>query len=571
MEMRTGRYLNFGTGHCGMADPMFWLFKNKRNDHRVQQNKKRNVAEVSGEIYGELDKVVGVRNEDQRSPRRSGTDKEQSDGDENKSTDHEMKAASTTATTLSKGEVVPDIEGDPNLPPWNGFGFELYRSVAQKCRYPNTTIVLASVDPETLPAILARTGFFPSMLIETETEAFLRKNPHLDARILTEAQEVHFGQKDRFEGYTRPEVAAIEAEVDTLMPARGLHPNATLVYGDRSPSLLQDRDEVEEVIENLGGREAFWEWDRAVAERSWSDHFQEGEDLLAENNSIIVLGDHSTKVDGRSTRTGATLLDAQHQARSTSTTASAVDSGEESFFFDETTSSTPSTEQERSRTTADSTATSTSALVVQHDAQRGETSPRREQSPEEHLPPPTSPGPDIELVVLDLDGYDYQILETLVASRQTVLVYRVEVAQHFPPPYKYAMLYHETKVDLYRDHMRYDKDMYFSPLYGMSLSAALNLLKDTHFLLYLEGKTDAIFVHKKLRKYVEKAFDVKLPVDEFLCYRASHLWHQMNQLYVRAWAFNEPVYEGLQHIHDNVTHFSPVPIEEGNVPFMLWV
>lgn len=113
--------------------------------------------------------------------------------------------------------------------------------------------------------------------------------------------------------------------------------------------------------------------------------------------------------------------------------------------------------------------------------------------------------------------------------------------------------------------------MYFSPLYGMSLSKALDLLRDEYYLLYLTGMTDAVFIHKTLKPFYEKTFGITLPVDEFLCWRTSHLWHQMNQVFVRSWAFAEEIHEGLQHIHDNMTNASPVPIEEGNVPFLLHV
>jgi len=517
-KMRTGRYLNFGTGHCGDRDPMFFLFKNQRNDDRVLANKQRNVAAREKELgvkledlgkglrvvkessklteVGKLTEVASPAHSHHSDHGEKEHDHEEEEEDafisssaeigaekvkeiekraekdsEKQRKDEEHYAQHYAQERKEKEHAI--LENDPNLPPWNGFGFELYKDVAEKCKYPNTTIILGSVDPETLPAILGKTGFFPTLLVETEDELYLRKNPHLDARILTEAQEVHLGKRERFVGNKRPEIAVIETKPQIVKPSQLLHKNASLVYGDKSPDLIEERDDVEDVVDKLGGREAIWDYQRKLNDRPWRDQYRD----VFEN-------------------------------------------------------------------------------------QENQDEPDQE---------PTSVGPDIELVVIDLDAYDYQILELLVATRQTVLIYRVEVAQHIPPPYKYAMLYHPEKIKMYREHMKYDSDMYFSPLYGMSLSAAVDLLKDTHFLLYLDAKTDAVFVHKKLRKYVEPFFNIELPVDEFLCYRSSHLWHQMNQLYVRAWAFNEPVHEGLRHIHDNMTHFSPVPIEQGNVPFLLWV
>ncbi len=132
-------------------------------------------------------------------------------------------------------------------------------------------------------------------------------------------------------------------------------------------------------------------------------------------------------------------------------------------------------------------------------------------------------------------------------------------------------VYSELTPHLIRNarYLNYDNDMYFSPTYGMSLSAAIYLLKDTHYLLYLNGKTDAIFIHKKLKRFFEQSFNIKLPIDEFQCWRGSHLFHQLNQLYVRSWAFQEETWDALGNIWRNMSHFSPVPKGEGEVPFMV--
>lgn len=163
----------------------------------------------------------------------------------------------------------------------------------------------------------------------------------------------------------------------------------------------------------------------------------------------------------------------------------------------------------------------------------------------------------IELVVLDIDSYEYQILDAIENSGTKVLMYYLEVSMQFPPPYKYAMTYHPTKTPQYREALKYDSNMFFSPLYGMSLSIILERLQETHFLLQLTSRTDAVFIHKSLKKNFERSFGISLPVDEFVCYRGSVLWHQMLQLNVRGWAFNEPIWEGLVHVNDNMTAYSP--------------
>ncbi|CAD7932680.1 unnamed protein product [Amoebophrya sp. A120] len=440
-KWKTGRFLNFGVGTCSTNDPMYFLFKNRENERRTDFYKAKRLEKLNRKD-GSFDSEKALQWQSE-------------DGAE-----------------------------DLNEPPLYGFGFELFRSVAEQCRYPNTTIILAPVTLDNLPTLLAKTKFFPNLLIERESEAQLRKNPPLDMRILVEAAEVHESQgAKKMVGYTRPEVAAVETKYSYVSFSETVTKKKLNIDNvDGSPKMLETRDELEELIESYGGREEMWKKEKKL-EQFFDDHSEKDiEKLQAEQG----------------------------------TTSNTNNKLEETF-------------------------------PIQH--------------------------PIIEYVILDLDSYEYQVLEFLQKTRQTVLIYRLEIAQHFPPPYKYAMLYHPEKVKQYRKHMKYAEDMYFSPLYGMSLSAAISVLKETHYLLYLTDKTDAVFVHKLLKPYLDKAFgiDFKLPLDEFQCYRSSHLWHQMNQLFVRSWAFNEEIHEGLMHIHDNITYYSPVPIEEGNVPFLLWV
>ena len=52
----------------------------------------------------------------------------------------------------------------------------------------------------------------------------------------------------------------------------------------------------------------------------------------------------------------------------------------------------------------------------------------------------------IEFVIADIDSYDYEILLDIVNSGKKVLVYEIEAAFQFPPPYQYASLYDEEAV-----------------------------------------------------------------------------------------------------------------------------
>ncbi len=147
-KWKTGRFLNFGVGTCSTNDPMYFLFKNRENERRTDFYKAKRLEKLNRKD-GSFDSEQALQWQSEDGPE------------------------------------------DLNEPPLYGFGFELFRSVAEQCRYPNTTIILAPVTLDNLPTLLAKTKFFPNLLIERESEAQLRKNPPLDMRILVEAAEVH--------------------------------------------------------------------------------------------------------------------------------------------------------------------------------------------------------------------------------------------------------------------------------------------------------------------------------------------------------------------------------------------
>ena len=57
--------------------------------------------------------------------------------------------------------------------------------------------------------------------------------------------------------------------------------------------------------------------------------------------------------------------------------------------------------------------------------------------------PDWSAHPAVEFVVLDIDSWEYGILKALVASKIRVLVYQIEMASMFPPPFKYGLEFDE--------------------------------------------------------------------------------------------------------------------------------
>ncbi len=100
---------------------------------------------------------------------------------------------------------------DLNDPPFYGFGFELYPHVANQVRYPNTTILLGEITPHNVKDLLAKTGFFPSLLVDTAVENHLRhKAMHIDSEMLAEVSEVERGRRQNFVGYKIRERVVVE-------------------------------------------------------------------------------------------------------------------------------------------------------------------------------------------------------------------------------------------------------------------------------------------------------------------------------------------------------------------------
>ncbi len=97
-----------------------------------------------------------------------------------------------------------------------------------------------------------------------------------------------------------------------------------------------------------------------------------------------------------------------------------------------------------------------------------------------------------------------------------------------------------------------DKQSRFSLATGASLSMFLDVLADTHDFLYFHQMGDAIFVHKSLRAYMEAAFDILLPMDEFMCYRHSTLWRPYMGAMSKHWVAGLPPNEAIKSVYEHV-------------------
>ncbi|CAD7958915.1 unnamed protein product [Amoebophrya sp. A25] len=197
----------------------------------------------------------------------------------------------------------------------------------------------------------------------------------------------------------------------------------------------------------------------------------------------------------------------------------------------------------------------------------------------------------IEFVKVDIDSHDYDILKSVVEYTEDrkidVLIYCVEVNGLFHPPLRYwgksppaetrrntkspAPLAQEppepqsrsrsqtpstlqpqpgeassspsidtatvpdelskTSNDTWSSRQVFLMRNRHMPFQGMSLQAAVDLLRETHSLVFLHRGEDAYFVHNTLlRPIVEAAWNVRLPVHPWHCMHATEM--------LRLWPFD---------------------------------
>ncbi len=169
--------------------------------------------------------------------------------------------------------------------------------------------------------------------------------------------------------------------------------------------------------------------------------------------------------------------------------------------------------------------------------------------------PDLSSYPAIEFLILDIDSWEYEIIKRIVESRLTVLVYMVEMATMFPPPFKYGMKYEgasATNSTTNQTGSGGSSSWTYVPyqtLAGLSFHMILNLLKETHDFFMFPFPGDAVFVHKSLTRGVFSPQNrspgsllhrlyppLQFPMDEFLCYAGSYLWFMYPSGIVREWS-----------------------------------
>eukprot|EP00929_Paragymnodinium_shiwhaense_P111776 TRINITY_DN80063_c0_g1_i1.p1 TRINITY_DN80063_c0_g1~~TRINITY_DN80063_c0_g1_i1.p1 ORF type:complete len:611 (-),score=149.59 TRINITY_DN80063_c0_g1_i1:58-1890(-) len=156
----------------------------------------------------------------------------------------------------------------------------------------------------------------------------------------------------------------------------------------------------------------------------------------------------------------------------------------------------------------------------------------------------------LDVLVVDIDGTDCSVARELLEHSVRAKIVVLEMVYHIPPPFKFQLQY-----DSGQDSERlqsYDVSK-LNPAAGCSLSYALHQLRPLGYHLLRLGWQDAIFVHDSLAAAAEKSLGVKLPLDEFQCYRKSRLWMQFPAMHVRQWFFAAHPSESIGYIWSNIT------------------
>ncbi|CAE7899879.1 unnamed protein product [Symbiodinium microadriaticum] len=170
----------------------------------------------------------------------------------------------------------------------------------------------------------------------------------------------------------------------------------------------------------------------------------------------------------------------------------------------------------------------------------------------------------LDFLVVDLDGVDCLVIEELLRVLRPKVIH-LEIITHIPPPFRFSLQWHSRLSPHWNDV--YDVDL-LNPFQGCSLSYALHKFRPFGYALLRLTQHDAILVHKSLKVVVERGLQVKLPQDEFQCYRDSKLWLQMPANYVREWFFARHPSAVIGSIWSNISTVNKELGREG-MPFTL--
>jgi len=166
--------------------------------------------------------------------------------------------------------------------------------------------------------------------------------------------------------------------------------------------------------------------------------------------------------------------------------------------------------------------------------------------------------------VIDIDSTDCLVAEDLLQYIQPKILV-IEIAFHIPPPLRFSAHYHHARAT---ERQRLYDVTKLNPSTGCSLSYALHKFRPYGMQFLQLTPLDAIFVHDSVVAVFEQSLKMRIPPDEFLCFRKSSLWMQMPVAFVREWFFARHPAMALGMVWSNISALS-LELGHQDAPFTL--
>eukprot|EP00747_Dinoflagellata_sp_TGD_P191886 gnl/TRDRNA2_/TRDRNA2_55898_c0_seq1.p1 gnl/TRDRNA2_/TRDRNA2_55898_c0~~gnl/TRDRNA2_/TRDRNA2_55898_c0_seq1.p1 ORF type:complete len:349 (+),score=48.57 gnl/TRDRNA2_/TRDRNA2_55898_c0_seq1:57-1103(+) len=167
-----------------------------------------------------------------------------------------------------------------------------------------------------------------------------------------------------------------------------------------------------------------------------------------------------------------------------------------------------------------------------------------------------------DILKIDIDSYDCSVAEALLEVFEGKFVL-LEANPSIPPPYQWAMLYHQGLWDFFNSQEHPEE----VPIRGCSLAYEIDLLSRFGYDFLAFGGHDALFVHRSLR---DALAPLEPPMDEFECYNEAFIAANGIPISLtRRWFFEvNDTHTGLTEIWDFFTSWM-VKNVSGLFPFAL--